>query len=275
MLVDAGLQAGVEAHLDAGLTQPLHGVAAEVFAHLREDAPRRLDQDPAHVGRAEVGVVAGSIDRHVLQLGQRLHARVAAADEQERQQPPALVGAPDRVGQVQLAEHLVAQRDGLLHLLEADAVLGEAGNRQRARDRPGSDDHDVVPELVRLAGERLDHGEPAGVLDARHPAGQHLDVVQHAAQRHDDVPRLDAARRRLGEERLVRHVRPRVDHGHPRLARAQLPLQPQGGVHADVAAADHENVRAHLAAAPPAHALALLITSSSIAAVSLPVKVFC
>ena len=67
--------------------------------------------------------------------------------------------------------------------------------------------------------------------------------LQLAAQRHDDVPRLDGAGRRLGQERLVGHVRLRVDDDDLGPPARQLLLQPQRGVEADVAAADDEDHR--------------------------------
>jgi hypothetical protein len=69
-------------------------------------------------------------------------------------------------------------------------------------------------------------------------------VPQRAPERHDDVPRLHRAGRRLGQERLVGHVRLRVDDDDLGPPATELPLQPEGGVEADVAAAHDEDDRA-------------------------------
>ena len=96
----------------------------------------------------------------------------------------------------------------------------------------------------------------------------------------------------LGQERLVRHVRLRVDDGDLGLAAAQLPLQAQGGVEPDVAATDDQDAAVALhATEAQARTLRLRVTmrqrdgrrpraarrrtSSSIGSVSRPVKVFC
>jgi hypothetical protein len=92
-----------------------------------------------------------------------------------------------------------------------------------------------------------------GVADGGDPAGQVLALAQHPAQRHHHVPGLDGAGRRLGQERLVGHVRLRVDHGDLGFAAAQLLLQSQRRVHADVATADHDDslVARHDPIVPP------------------------
>ena len=72
-------------------------------------------------------------------------------------------------------------------------------------------------------------------------------LVEDAAQRYDDMARGDGAGRRLGQERLIGHVRVGSDDDDLDLAPPeflfQLPLEAQGGVHPDVAAADNENAR--------------------------------
>ncbi len=135
--VGAGLQAGVEQHLDVAAAQLGEGVAAHLGADLREDAVGGLDEDPLHVLGAEVVVVARGVAGHVLQLAEGLDARVAAADEDEGEGGVADRGVAGGGGDVHLLDDVVAQADGLLDGLEPDAVLGEAGDGQRAGDRAG------------------------------------------------------------------------------------------------------------------------------------------
>ena len=101
-----------------------------------QDPSGGLDQHPAHVLRLQVGVVPGCVAGHVLELGERLDARVAAADEDERECPSALRTTDrrvadrrvaDRGGKIEPTEHLVAKRDRLLDVLEPDRLFGQAG----------------------------------------------------------------------------------------------------------------------------------------------------
>src|SRR5215469_11091982 len=83
------LQPGVEAHVDLALGEALDGVEREPDRHLGHDPGGRLDEHPAHVVRLDAVVVAGGVAGHVLQLGDRLHAGIAAADEHERERTAA------------------------------------------------------------------------------------------------------------------------------------------------------------------------------------------
>ena len=81
---------------------------------------------------------------HVLQLRDRLDAGEAPADEDEGQQPAAPLGVPGAGGVVDAREHPVAQRQGLLDLLEAHGLLGQARDGQGAGLRAQSKDEVVI-----------------------------------------------------------------------------------------------------------------------------------
>jgi hypothetical protein len=138
---------------------------------------------------------------------------------------------------------VVAQPDGLLDALHADALLGEAGDGEGAGD--GAEGHDQVVErdLVGGADQRRDAGDPAVLVDGGDPAGEDLGPGKHAPQRHHDVPGGDAAGGGLRQERLVGHVRAGVDDGDGGLAVAQLLEDAAGGVEADVPATDDEDAQ--------------------------------
>src|SRR6185437_15157979 len=145
----------------------------------------------------------------------------------------------------------------------------------------------------------LDGDLLARVLELGDGAADDRALAQHLAQRDDDVPRLHAPGRGLGQERLVRHVRLRFDDGDLGRPARQLLLQAERGVHTDVAAADYQDpywstshastlakkrLCAHTGTRPgdrrhgvssAAIAAARANTASSIGSVSLPVNVFC
>ena len=85
-------------------------------------------------GASRGRVVAERVAHEVGELGERLDARVAGADEDEREVARRALGvAPRR--RLELLQHVVAEVDRVGEVLEAEPVLGEAGDRQRPRDR--------------------------------------------------------------------------------------------------------------------------------------------
>jgi len=92
---------------------------------------------------------------------------------------------------------VVAQEDRFTDGLEADAALGQAGDRQRPGDRAGRHHQQVVAQVIGLALAGLNRHRPVLMVDGRHGPGDHLALLQHPAQRHHHVPGLHAAGCRL------------------------------------------------------------------------------
>ena len=92
--VDAGVEEGVEAHVDTAFAQLLQAVAGELLGQLGQDAARSLHEDEAHVLLLH-GVDGGhQCPGHVLELGDGLDPGEAAADEDEGEQPASTLGVP-------------------------------------------------------------------------------------------------------------------------------------------------------------------------------------
>ena len=164
--------------------------------------------------RLDLGVVASGIAGHVLELAKDLDAGVPPADDDEGEHPAAQCLVTRGLRDVQALDDLVAQRDGLLDGLEPGAALGQARDRERPRDRAGGDDDVLVREVVRRPLQWLDLRALALVVDRGDvPADDLGPLEQTPAQGDDDVARLDGSCRGLGQERLVGHVRVRVDDG--------------------------------------------------------------
>jgi hypothetical protein len=117
---------------------------------------------------AEAGVVAEGVAHEVGELGERLDARVARSDEDEREMGADAFRVRLGGGRLQLAEHVVAEVDGVREALEPEGVLGEARDRQGARHGAERHDEVVVLELERAA---LGHGvdAPCGFVDGGRP----------------------------------------------------------------------------------------------------------
>ena len=125
---------------------------------------------------------------------------------------------------------MVAQPDRVGEALEADRVLVEPGNRQRAADRAEREQQLVVVELlgVALVGGQLDR--VAGRVVAGDRAEAQVGALEDVAQRRDDVARLERAGGRLREQRRVEQEVDVVDEDQPGRLLRQDPLELAGGV---------------------------------------------
>ena len=197
-----GLERRPDVDLHTAALEMASGVLAEPARDLREDLRRGVDEHPALGDTLERGVVAQRGVREVVELAERLHARVAGADEDE----PELVGSVgvDR-RTLELVQHAVAQRDCVREVLEADPVLAQPGHRESARDSAQRDHQALVGDLDR-SRERLGHDDPAVAVEPGDAAEQQLRVRAHLTERHDDVARLERPRARFGQQRRVEHV---------------------------------------------------------------------
>jgi hypothetical protein len=86
-----------------------------------------------------------------VQLGQRLHAGVAAAHEDERQPSTASHRVGLGVCRLQLAQHMVAEIQRILDRLGSNRVLDEARDGERARHRADGNHQVLVAERERLS----------------------------------------------------------------------------------------------------------------------------
>ena len=211
------LQRRAEADVDAAAAQLAQRVVGELGVDLGQDAVGRLDQDPAHPVQAGARVALDRVGGEVLQLGERLEAGVAAADEDVGEQLVAAGRVVGRVGRLERLDHVVAQPDRVGEALEADRVLGEAGHRQHPRDRAEREQQLVVGQLAR-SRPRGCAARPCGRRGswADDRAQPQVGALEDLAQRRDHVPRLQRPRRRLGQERRVEHEVDVVDQRQPR-----------------------------------------------------------
>ena len=188
MPVHAGLQPSRQPDFDPSAAQLVDGVGAQLRPDLGQDPVRRLDQHEPQVGRPDPAVVAGGVPGQVLQLGERLHPGVAAADEDEAERPPAARLVIRRLRHVQAVQHLVTQVDRFFDGLEADPLLGQTRDRQGAGDRAQRDHHGVVVQVVVRPFQRVQPDAAQVPVEADHLGVDHLAAAQHPAQRDHHVP---------------------------------------------------------------------------------------
>ena len=240
---------GIQVHTSAALLQRPHHPAARPVGHLGEYPVACLHEVEVQLRGTHLGVGAQQRRRQGQQLTEALDAGEAAPGERHGEKPAAQRTGLERRGLVEGRQEPVPDRHGLLDVLHADRVLGYAGDGQLARHRARGDDDDVVADRKRGSHGRADGGRPVCVVDRGHPAGDDLGPAQVPAQGYGGVPGLDRAGQHLRQERLVRHVRPGIDHDDPRLAPAELLFQFPGRVEAGVATADHQD-RPHIVLCP-------------------------
>ncbi len=238
------LEGGAGADLDPLVAQPTLHPGGEVVAQVAQDGRRRFEDHEAQHRRAEPRIVAQGIHRRGMQLGGGLGARVAAADEDEGQQPAPQRVVRRRVGDLQVAEQPVAQLDGLGQCLEPQGVLGESGNARRHPRRAAEGEDQVVEgEHAGIAVGGADRHGALGHVDADHAGDDDARPLERGAQRHDEVTRLERAGRGLGQQRRVEQVIlvGRQDQLVPRSR--EPPLEMMGCVEAAKPAAENENAR--------------------------------
>jgi hypothetical protein len=194
--------------LDAAAAELALREARERLRHLRQDPRRRVDQDPARLDVAQAAMAAQRPGRQLMQLGHGLDAGEPGAADHERQAARRVLGG--RVGEVDLAQDVVAQADRVGQVLEGERVLGEPVDGRHPRD--GAErDHEVRVGDGEAPGVGVDRDDAPLVVERDRRAEQQVGVGAHRAQRHGDVARLDAPAGRLRQQRRVEHEVRRVD----------------------------------------------------------------
>ena len=217
--------AGVQPHLDPAAAQDAQGRIPEPPAQLGQDGRGAVDQQPAQLVGADPRVAAQRGAGEEQPLGGHFGAGVPGADHDERAPGPALRRVVAGVGELQLAEHVVAQVQGLGDVLESLGLLRDAGERQG----PGYAawcQHQPVPAEFASLPVGACHGD--GAIAEVNADGVARDVAgapQRGRERDCDMPRIDGAGADLGKERRVGHVIGRRDNHDLRGLARQQPLQ--------------------------------------------------
>ena len=149
------LERRLDVDLDSLPLEVVVRVLPELARDLGEDPRRELDEHPALADVAERRVPAtDGVTREVVELGERLDARVAGPDEDEAEVALRLGRVKPCGGGLERAEQAVAERNRVGDVLEAAPVLGEPRDRERPRNRAERDHEPLVLDLERPA-ERL------------------------------------------------------------------------------------------------------------------------
>ena len=126
--------------LDAALGELLRRVLTETCRDLGQDLRRRVDEHPARARALELRVVAQRVADEIRKLGERLDSRVTRSDEDEREVRLCALAVVFGRGRFEPLQHVVAEIDRVCDVLEAEPMLGEPGDRQRAGERAQRED---------------------------------------------------------------------------------------------------------------------------------------
>ena len=207
---------GTELDLDAALLEAGPGLAAEAVTEGGQHLRRAVEQDDAGVTRVDVAELVG--ERLVRQLGDlasHLDTGRARADDDEGEQPVAVLGVDRRLGELEGAEDAAAQLEGVVDVLHARRVAGEVVVAEVGLPGAGGDDQAVVLG-DRLLAQRAG-GDGAGldvdVVDVAEDRAHVLVAGEDVAGGRGDVALGEDARRHLVEQRLEEVVAGARDEG--------------------------------------------------------------
>jgi len=163
-----------------------------------------------------------------VELRERLDARVAGTDEDERELAGAVARRVRRGRGFEPLQDVVAKLDRVLERLEAECVLCQPGDREGAGDGAACDHEPVVAD-----GDQLllcfDPNGLARRVERPRAADEEFGARAHQSQRDDDVARLERTRRGLGQERREQHEVLAVDDRRLEAALAEEPRHPGAG----------------------------------------------
>jgi hypothetical protein len=204
--------------LDALALEVAVGVLAELRRDVCKNPRRRVDEHPALADVPQGRVrTADRLAREIVELCERLDARVPRADEHEAEVAFRLGAIQPHSGGLERPQEVVPKRDRVGDVLEAASVLGEPRDGERPSDRAERHDEPLVADLERPT-DRLRDGGTGTRVPCHDPTEKQLGVRAHLPKRDDDVARLQRPGRSLRQQRRVQHEVVRIDNRRAALA---------------------------------------------------------
>src|SRR2546426_2081033 len=208
--------------------------------HAAQDLVARLEEQQPVVAGIDAAVPRDDVAvEEVLQLGDQLDARIAAADNADGEHPAPHGRIGLVVGVLRRIENVIAQHDAVLEPLVAEGVLLHTRHAEARHHAAHGHDQPIV------ALDPLGHDHAAaGEVDVRHRVAAEAEAPRAAdvAQRLNDVSRLDHRGGDLGQERREEQVVPVADEEDLDVgAIAQPALEHAHGLHPGEAAAEDDD----------------------------------
>ena len=167
-----------------------------------------MHQRDADFLRVDLRVVASDLAHEVVQLRHHLHAGKAPAGHDEGEQLAAQVLVVLLDGRfLQRADHVIAQVERVVQVLEGQRVLRQAAQPAEVGHRPQREDQVVVFDDVGVGQEPRGGGDGALLqIDRLDLAHVDLGRGQEAPQGADQIHQADGSGDHLGEHRLEDEV---------------------------------------------------------------------
>ncbi len=212
--------------------------------HVGQQVLGGLGQDPPDRPSFEKGVAACDLPGHELPGRGDLRAGVSRADHDERAACGAFGGVVAGGGQIELAQDVIAQVEGIGDVVEAEAVRRDLRDRPDFGDAADGDDEPVVVEPARdVVGVDVVNA-PAGGVDAVDGAEDDAHIAQRS-ERYRDPARLEVPRGHVGQQGQAEREVGRVHQHHLRSV-PHTARQSGGGVVAgEPGSDDHDTWRPH------------------------------
>ena len=206
-----------------------------------------MDDHDATLVAADAGVLAlRQQPDEVGQLARDLCPRIAAACDDEGEQPAALGRVALDVRELEHLEHVVLQLQALAERLQLERVLGEARVGAEALAAAEAEHEVVVVELEARAVEVPAGDDLARIEVDRLDLGDvHLRGREDPSHRAEHAARPDPTRDHLPDEAMEGVEVVTTDNSDVDLAALDRPPELAGQRDRDVAAAEHQDVRGH------------------------------
>jgi hypothetical protein len=162
-----------------------------------------MDEAEPHLIHFNVAEARNAFAQKLRELARCLDAGKPAARNHEGEQRFLLRRFAFDVRKLQAAEYVITQAERVVEVLERQRMLVHACHRREIADLAERENEMVIGHLDQRAALALHHlHNLVRGIDPDDAAPAELDCAQQVADRIDDVVRIDAARRDLGQQRL-------------------------------------------------------------------------
>ena len=196
--------------------------------------------------QAGARIALDRVGGEVLELGERLEAGVAAADEDVGQSSSRRAGSSVAFASSSVSTMWLRSQIASARLLKPIACWSSPGTGSERHTEPSDEQELVVGQLLGLAVVVGQLDRPGGRIVGGDGAQAQVGALEEVAQRRDHVARLERARRGLRQQRRVEQEVDVVDEDQPGRLLRQQPLELASGVRPRESSPGDDDVLSHV-----------------------------